>query len=150
MVTPPSPWSRTARTMRERVDAAMDRMADIIKDTLLDGLELADEDEVPAASVESITPDEFVARMRERVERTLRQVADILNAAPDESSAVTEEATCDLFSELWLEALKVAAEMRCDAVPGDKKPAAERPPGAGSPDGEWARRYRRMHADDLE
>ena len=33
MATPPaSPWSHAARRMRQRVDAAMDHMADIIKD----------------------------------------------------------------------------------------------------------------------
>ena len=108
MSTPPSPWSGAARTMRQRVDAAMDRMADLIKDALLDGWEPPnDEGEMPVAPLVGIDPDEFVARLRERVERTLRQVADALNAAPGESPAVTEEATCDLFTELWLEALKV-------------------------------------------
>jgi hypothetical protein len=136
--------------MSERVDAAMDRMADLIKDALLDGWESNEEDELPAAPPGPIDPDEFVARLRERVERTLRQAADALNAAPDESSAVAEEATCDLFTELWLEALKLAAEMRLEAVLGGTEPRAHGPHGAGPPHGEWARRYRRMHDDDPE
>jgi hypothetical protein len=131
--------------MRQRVDAAMDQMADIIKDALLDGLDFADEEDVPAGPpLAPLPPDEFVRRMHERVERTLRQVAEILNDAPDESSAAVEEATGDLFSELWLEALKVAAQMRLDAT------SAEKPPDPDLPQGEWARRYRRMHADDAE
>jgi hypothetical protein len=148
MTTPPSPWSGTARTMRQRVDAAMDRMADLIKNALLDGLEL-DEDEVPPAPLVAIDPDEFVRRMRERVERALRQVAEVLNDAPETTPAVTEEATFDLFTELWLEAMKVAAEVRLDAALGEPRPPAE-PHGAGPPEGQWARRYRLMHADDSE
>ena len=139
---PPSPWSQAARTMRQRVDAAMDQMADIIKDAILDGFEFGDEEDVPAAPLVPLSPDQFVLRMRERVEKTLRQVAQILNEAPDESPAATEEATCDLFSELWLEALKVAAEMRLEATLAEQLPEGE------MPEGEWAKRYRRMHADD--
>ena len=146
MATSPSPWSRTARGMRERVDAAMDRMADLIKNALLDGLELTEEDEVAPAPVGPIDPDELVRRMRARVETTLRQVAVILNASPDESTTAAEEATCDLFSELWLEALKVAAELRL----GDGEDKEPEPPAEGQPQGEWARRYRQMQADDPE
>jgi hypothetical protein len=135
--------------MRQRVDAAMDRMADLIKNALLDGLELEDEDEVPPAPLVAIDPDEFVRRMRERVERALRQVAEVLNDAPETTPAVTEEATFDLFTELWLEAMKVAAEVRLDAALGEPRPLAEHH-GAGPPDGQWARRYRLMHADDPE
>ncbi|HEX5273504.1 MAG TPA: hypothetical protein VFW33_23575 [Gemmataceae bacterium] len=144
-----SPWCRTARSMRERVDAAMDHMADLIKDALLDGLDLSDEDDEFVTLPAPIDPDEFVSRMRERVERALRQVAQVLNDAPDESRAYTEEATRELLTELWLEALKVAAEVRLDAALGEARPA-EAPHGAGAPEGEWARRYRLMHADDPE
>jgi hypothetical protein len=131
--------------MRQRVDAAMDQMADIIKDALLDGLEFGDdEDEARVVPLLPLSPDQFVLRMRERVEKTLRQVAQVINEAPDESAAAIEEATCDLFSELWLEALKVAEQMRLDATLADQKPDAD------LPQGEWAKRYRRMHSDDAE
>jgi len=145
MAMPPaSPWSHAAHCMRQRVDAAMDHMADVIKDALLDGLELADDDDVPAAPVVPLSPDEFVEQMRPRVERAMRQVAQILNDAPYESPAATEEATGEVFSELWLEALTVAARARLDAT------LAEQLPEVPSPEGEWARRYRRMRADDPE
>jgi hypothetical protein len=148
MTTPPSPWSRTARGMRQRVDAAMDRMADLIKNALLDGPEFSDEDEVPAAPLVWIDPDEFAARMRPRLERALQQVAEILNDAPDQPPALTAEATADLFTELGIEAMKVAAQMRLEAALGEVRPAADGYDGMGPPDGEWARRYRLMHADD--
>lgn len=148
MTTPPSPWSRTARGMRRRVDAAMDRMADLIKNALLDGPEFSDEDEAPTAPLVEIVPDEFAARMRPRVERALRQVAEVLNDAPDQPPALIAEATCDLFAELGIEALTVAAQMRLDAALGEVRPVAEGDDSMGPPDGEWARRYRLMHADD--
>ncbi len=144
MTTPPSPWSNTARTMRQRVDAAMDHMADLIKDALLDGIELPDEDEMPGDAPALIDPDELVARMRERVEQTLRHVAEGLNAGAG------GEASRELFAELWREALKMAAELRLGAALGEAPPVAEAYHGAGPPDGEWARRYRVMHADDPE
>lgn len=150
MATPPaSPWSHAARTMRERVDAAMDHMADVIKDTLLDGLETGgpreeDPPAEPPPALPPISPEVFVAVMRARVEETLRQVAEAINAAPgDAVQAASEEETCDLFSELWLEALRTGVQMRLDAAAAGQPAEAEPEPG-----GEWARRYRRMHADD--
>jgi hypothetical protein len=140
---PASPWSRAARTMRQHVDAAMNHMADVIKDALLDGLEPGDEDDdVPVAPLTPLVPDEFVRRMRGPTERALRQVAEVLNAAPYAAPAAIDEATGELFTELWLEALQVAAQMRLDAD------LAGKPPDVEPPQGEWARRYRRMHADD--
>jgi hypothetical protein len=129
--------------MSERVDAAMDHMADVIKDALLDGLQFCDdEDEPPVVPLLPLSPDEFVERMRPRLERTLRQVAGVLNAAPDEAPARTEEKTSELFTELWLEALKLAARMRLEST------LAEEQPEMALPEGEWARRYRLMHAED--
>jgi hypothetical protein len=139
-----SPWSRTARTMRERVDAAIDHMADVIKDALLDGLDLGAERDgaPPTGPLPAISPDEFVEQMRGRVEEVLRRTAHAVNAAPgDALLTASEEETCDLFTALWLEALKTAAQMRLDAALAEKAPDAE------EPEGEWARRYRRMHAE---
>jgi hypothetical protein len=74
--------------MRRRVDAALDHMADVIKDALLDGFDFGDEDEGPAPPTPGpLSADEFVRRMRPRVEDTLRKAAEVLNAAPDQSPA---------------------------------------------------------------
>ncbi|HKI30552.1 MAG TPA: hypothetical protein VKA46_01575 [Gemmataceae bacterium] len=143
MAKPPaSPWSRAAGGMRQRVDAAIDRMADAIKEALLDGLEFPDDEEVTPAPLVPLPPDRFVERMRERVEKTLRQVAEVLNAAPDDSPAAIEEKTCDLFTVLWLESLQVAAQLRLEETLVEEQPEVE------LPQGEWARRYRRMIAED--
>ncbi len=69
-------------------------------------------------------------------------MAAVLNEAPEVSPAAIEEATGDLFTELWLESLQVAAQMRLEATLAAEDPVIE------LPDGEWARRYRRMVADD--
>ncbi len=145
MALPPaSPWSQAARCMRQRVDAAMDRMADVIKDALLDGLEFTDDENGPAAPLHPLSPDAFVQQMRPRVERALRQVAEILNDAVSESPATIDEATGEVFSELWLEALRVAAQLRLGATLVE--PLGDEP----LPEGEWAKRYRRMHTDNAD
>jgi hypothetical protein len=132
--------------MRRRVDAAMDHMADAIKDALIDGFDLGDDsDEEPAAeSLPPVLPEEFVEAMRGRVEQTLRKVAAAINVAPGEAvPAAGVEETCDLFTELWLEALRVGVRLRLEAADRLQDAyAAEEPPS------EWARRYRRMHAVD--
>jgi hypothetical protein len=130
--------------MRQRMDAAMDHMADVIKDALLDGLEFSDDEDVPVAPLHPLSSEQFVEAMRPRVERALRQVADILNDALYESPAATEEATGEVFSELWLEALQVAAQARLAAT------LAEQPAEVPLPDGEWAKRYRRMHSESAD
>ncbi len=66
MTTPPDrPWSRAAGSMRQRMDAAFDQIADVIKDALLDGLEFGEDyDGLPIAPLALLSPDEFAARMR--------------------------------------------------------------------------------------
>jgi hypothetical protein len=130
--------------MRQRVDAAMEHIADLIKDALLDGLEFGDDEDEPPAPLLPLSPEQFVEQMRPRVERTLRQVAEVLNAAPDDSPAATQEKAGDLFTELWLEALKVAAQLRIAATLAEELPLAE------LPQGEWARRYRLMITGDRD
>jgi hypothetical protein len=142
MATPASPWSRVAGSMRRRVDGAIDRMADAIKEALLDGFDLSDEEGEPPAPLVTLAPERFVEQMRPRVEKTLRQVAEVLNAAPYDAPAAIEEKTCDLFTELWLEALQVAAQLRLEETLVEEQPEAE------LPQGEWARRYRRMIAEN--
>jgi hypothetical protein len=125
--------------MRQRVDAALDRMAELIKDALLDGVDLGEpDDEPPPPDLPPLAADEFVARMRGPVEEALRQVAEAVNAAPAGAAlAAAEEETADLFTELWWTALRTGLRMRLDA-------AAAEPPGEPPPQGEWARRYRSM------
>jgi hypothetical protein len=127
--------------MRERVDAAMDHMADLIKDALLDGLTLKDDEAAPATPPLYLSPEQFVERMRPQFESTLRQVAEVLSTSPDESSEDTQEKTCELFSELWQDALALAAQMRLEPALTEELPEAE------LPQGEWARRYRLMVAE---
>jgi hypothetical protein len=123
--------------MRQRVDDALDRMAEQIKDLLLDGLDL--EDEPPAPDLPPLAPDEFVARMRGPVEEVLRRVAEALNAAPGGAVPdAVEEETADLFTRLWGTALHTGVRMRLDAA------LIEEPTDGPKPEGEWARRYRVM------
>jgi hypothetical protein len=130
--------------MRRRVDAAMNHMADLVKDLLLDGLPADDDVGMALGPLPPLSSEEFIEKMRPRVEQTLRQAAEAINAAPgDPTQAACEEATCDLFTELWLLALRTGVQMRLAAAVAEEQEEDEVPP-----QGEWARRYRRMHAGD--
>jgi hypothetical protein len=123
------------------MDTTMDRMADLIKDTLLDGME--GDDEVPAAiSLAPVSADELIERLRPCLEQTLREVADRLNAVPGDSlpDEILEE-TGELFSDLWAATLRTALQMRIESALAEEPT----PPDAPPPQGEWAKRYRHMH-----
>jgi hypothetical protein len=120
-----------------------DRMADGVKDALLDLGYSADED----AQLESVAPlplepldvEQFVAALHGPVESALRRMAEALNEAPGgPPSAAAEQQVRALFDDLVREALERAFELRMAASESDLPP-----PGSG---GDWARKYRRMMA----
>jgi hypothetical protein len=80
--------------------------------------------------------EELVRRMREDFERTMRQVADAVNAAPDGHLIDgSEERVRDLLGDFRQRAFQTAAQMRVEATeasaafsPG-KEPAGQSRPG---------------------
>lgn len=61
--------------------------------------------------------DELVRRMREDYERTMRQVADAVNAAPDGHLIdASEEQVRDLLGEFRRRSFQMAAQMRVEAT----------------------------------
>ncbi len=70
---------------------------------------------MPAAP--TLSRDEFIRRMREKVEATLGQVADAINqAAPGQIIAGSEEQVRDLFADLRQDAYQTGVQMRLDAA----------------------------------
>jgi hypothetical protein len=128
-----------------RVNTALDRMADLIKNAMMDGFGMtADEgEEEPFSELPPMSVEEFVAVMRGPVEEALRHAAEAINEIPEGLSPEAEERTCDIFTELWLESLRAAMRLRIDAALANENPTAVRPMG------EWARRYRRMLASGM-
>jgi hypothetical protein len=83
-----------------------------------------------------IDRDELVRRMREDFERTMREVADAVNDAPDGHLIDgSEERVRDLLGEFRRRSFQAAAQMRVEAAEGsaDFSPGEARTgePGAG-------------------
>jgi hypothetical protein len=124
---------------RAQVDEMIDRMADAVKDALVDW-DWCPPDEAGEGGTAPLPPlsaEQFVDAMRPRVEEALRRVAACLNEGPGpDLSAAAEERVLDHFGRLCSEALEVGRNLREDA--------AETPPMVAAPCGTWALRYRRM------
>jgi hypothetical protein len=68
-------------------------------------------------SAPKMSRDEFIKRMREKVEEMLGQVADTVNEAPPgRVIAGSEEPVRDLFADLRQHAFETALQMRVDAA----------------------------------
>src|SRR5215207_3656085 len=78
-----------------------------------------------------LSRDEFITRMRQKMEATLGQVADAINeAAPGQIIAGSEERVRDLFADLRQHAYQTGVQMRLDAAeaafPPPKDPSTGR------------------------
>ena len=68
-------------------------------------------------STPKLSRDVFIKRMREKVEGTLGQVADVINQAPPGHIITgSEEQVRDLFADLRLQAFEAGLQMRVDAA----------------------------------
>ena len=134
-------WERLLETMRRRVDDTVEELADAVKDAMLDWSP-GDFRDTPPQCLAPLDPDCFIGEMRGPVEEVLRQVAAAVNDSPDgHLDSRREEQVSDLFAQLWCEALDVGRQLRERGATG---PHDELPP----PQGEWARRLRRIVAED--
>ena len=68
-------------------------------------------------STPQMSRQEFIDRMRQRIEEALGRVADAVNEAlPGQIIAGSEEPVRDLFADLRREAYEMAVQMRVDAA----------------------------------
>jgi hypothetical protein len=68
-------------------------------------------------STPQMSRQEFIDRMRQKVEEALGQVADAINEAPPgRIIAGSEEQVRDLFADLRRDAYEMAVQMRVDAA----------------------------------
>jgi hypothetical protein len=130
--------------LRGWFDDLVDRLADGVKDAMLD-LDFENErDELPAPP-ESLPPadrDELIAALRLRTEAALRSAATLINEVqPGPGWQEGQQQVAELFVELAREAFAVGLRLRTDAAlhqPTDHPPVM----------GLWAERYRRMRLMD--
>lgn len=81
-----------------------------------------------------ISRQEYVTRMRDKMEAMLGQIADAINDAPDGYIiAASEEKVRDLFAEARKQAFELGLQMRIDAAeaafsPSEAPPDRQEPP----------------------
>jgi hypothetical protein len=134
-------WKRLAAAMHGKFEDTLDHWADLLKNAVLDG-ELAEPNGPPPpllGDLPPLTPQEFAARLRASLAKTLQCVTEAVNELePGQPLQPCQETIADLFAELAWEAFELGLRMRLDA--------AARVPGVASPSGSWAEKYRRMKA----
>lgn len=128
---------RVNATVEDFRDAGADR----VKDAIIDfGWDPTDEEPREQEYVRRLPPicaEELIAGLRTEVESVLREATRVINQDAFECwTPETQDRLLALFGSLAQEALHQAAELRRAAATAELLP---RPP-----QGEWARKYRRM------
>jgi hypothetical protein len=109
-------WAELAAALHRKVDDTLERLADTIKDTLLDGQLPASEDDAETAPVVPVARERFVEAMRPRIEEALRGMADSLNERRD------ADAVGELLEALLRDALQTGLAMRRPPADGSLRP----------------------------
>jgi hypothetical protein len=126
--------------LRDRFEKATDRMADMIRDTLLDWNPEAEDDpeREPPGPLPSLKPGQLLEALRPEVEQVLGEVTRVLNEADAETFEEQVPALRRLFEELLCRAVERGEELQIET-------AADALPGRG-PRGGWVDQFRRMKA----
>ena len=125
----------------------LDRIADSVKDAVMDWElpRLGDERgslDFRAAALPPVEPAQLVRALQARVESTISSVADAMNANPTgRIGPEAEERVLDLVADLVEEALQVGLQLRIEA-------AENLLPPAELPQGQWAKKFRFMLAEE--
>jgi hypothetical protein len=128
--------------MRDRVEEMLERVAEAVKDALLDWE--MDEDGTNGQpglyELPPLEPAVFVETLRAKMEDVLWRMAEAVNEAPTgRILAASEESVRSLLTDLYREALELGLQMRLDAAEAALPPTRR-------PHGSWARRWRHMQA----
>lgn len=136
-----------ADRVRDEGDNFLTRWADIIKDLMLDWDLSSEEDAEPIVDeLPPMSEAEFVQALRGKIDETLHRIAEAINRAPTgHIIAASEEKVCQFLAELYASALELGIQMRLEAAESQ----SGRPPRT-RPQGEWAKRLRRMMVGGAE
>src|SRR5271166_4589896 len=118
-------------------DGLFEQLADAVKDAILDW-ELTPSGDGPPDDLLPMSPPLFVETLRPRAEEALRKLAVAINdAPPDHVTELLQGPVAKLFVDLLREAVLIGVQMRVEATDASLTSAQR-------PEGDWARRYRRM------
>jgi hypothetical protein len=99
-------WQEILQTLRAQLDQKLNRLADVIKDALLDAGAGSLSRETDQEPLPPLARAEFIEAMRGRVEQALGQMADVLDQS-DHAEGVRE-----VLAELLWDALNLSARLR--------------------------------------
>lgn len=134
-LSPPT-WGRLAQEFHDKLEETLERLADLVKDLMLDGGRRPSASGLLPDALPPVPPEALVRALRDRAEAALRQAAEAVNAGrPGEPLGAGQERVADVFLTLAREAFEIGLRLRLDAAARTLEPAAQ---------GDWALRYRRM------
>jgi hypothetical protein len=112
-------WQEILHTLRGQLERKLDRLAEVIKNALLDSGPAGAPPEPDQEPLPPLEREEFIRAMRGRVEQALGQMADVLKESDD-----TEGVRVVLAELLW-DALNLSARLRA-ATPAPALTAPDR------------------------
>jgi hypothetical protein len=156
-------------TMNPELGERLERLADLVKDSVLDwNAETFTTEDAPADEDATLGPlprAPFVAAMREKITEAVEHVADLLAEVPNvRSLAACEASVGEILADLRGEAVALALEMRGEQEPDPRPLARLDPPHAQIPrwlkpdttwppppdfPGGWVKKYRRIRRAGL-
>jgi hypothetical protein len=133
---PPPTWGRLAQEFHHKLEDTLERLADVVKDLVLDGGHRPTSAGLLPDALPPVPPEALLRALRDRAEAALCRAAEAVNAIrPGEHLGAGKEQVADVFLDLAREAFEIGLRLRLDAAARTLEPAAQ---------GDWALRYRRM------
>jgi hypothetical protein len=134
-LSPPT-WGRLAQEFHDKIEETLQRLADLVKDLMIDGDRRPPADGRLPDALPPVPPEALVRALRDRAEAALRLAAEAVNdVRPGEPLGAGQERVADVFLELAREAFEIGMLLRLDAAAQARQLPAQ---------GAWAKRYRRM------
>jgi hypothetical protein len=136
----PRPWKQLIGHFRDKLDATLDLAAEHVKDAMLDWNAADDNDDGSCLRMElpPLSREEVRAILRDRMDTALDRILDLLG---DVNNDGVDERLDEIVSELTSHMLETGRRLQ-------RKDAEAFLFPYGPPQGEWARRFRQIQAEN--
>jgi hypothetical protein len=133
------PWKQLIGHFRDKLDATLDLAAEHVKDAMLDwNADEGDDETCLRLELPPLSREEVRAILRARMDDALDRILDLLS---DMNSDGIEERLDEIVSELTSHMLETGHRLRLQDAEACLFPY-------GPPQGEWARRFRQIQAEN--